>query len=372
MQKFAEKLIRQHGIYENFYIADLSILQNKINEWRQYLPKVTPFYAVKCNPDTEMLKVMISNKIGFDCASQHEIKTVLDLGCKPENILFMHPFKTRKDIKYAISRNIKYTTFDSISEMNKIKQDAPSMQCLVRLKINNPSARVQLGLKYGIDRQDYKQYIDMAKDLNLNIVGVCYHVGSASKDPEIFKDGMDYSRDVFAYAKQKGFLMSVLDIGGGFMTENFKDCAKIINKELETFDESVKVFAEPGRYFASDVFTFFSPVIGYKYKNNKHEYYIGDGLYGSFNCILYDGQCPEITHLYNPLNDDLMEDKDELYESICQGSTCDANDKVGNVKLPKLRLYDYIACKNFGAYTISGAKDFNGIPMSTPLIFYTN
>ena len=368
MQKIAQNLIRKHGLFDSFYIANLNILKNKIEEWKTYLPRVQPHYAVKCNPNTEMIKLMINSGLGFDCASKSEIETVLRLGGKPESILFMHPFKASKDIEYAVKNNIQYTTFDSYSELEKIKKYAPNIKCMIRLKVNNPSARVQLGLKYGIDKIDYQSYIDAAKDLNINLVGACYHVGSASKDPDVFKEGMAYAADVFAYAKQKGFILSILDIGGGFTTDNFKDCAKVINEELKAFDESIKIVAEPGRFFASDVFTFYSPIIGYKYKNNQHEYFIRDGLYGSFNCMIYDGQQPNFGYLKHPNNKN--DDNFELIDSKLYGGTCDSCDTMGTIKLPYLNINDFITCENFGAYTISGAKDFNGVPMSKIKIFY--
>jgi hypothetical protein len=32
-----------------FYVVDLSIIMGKLNRWREHLPRVLPFYAVKCN-----------------------------------------------------------------------------------------------------------------------------------------------------------------------------------------------------------------------------------------------------------------------------------------------------------------------------------
>jgi len=368
MLKLAQNLISKYRLAETFYITNLDIVDMKISEWYNTMPSVSPHYAVKCNPNIEIIRTMINRGMGFDCASKNEIKTVLDLGVRPEQIIYAHPVKAIPDLQFASDAGIQYTTFDSYSELEKIKKYAPNIKCMIRLKVNNPSARVQLGLKYGIDKIDYQSYIDAAKDLNINLVGACYHVGSASKDPDVFKEGMAYAADVFAYAKQKGFILSILDIGGGFTTDNFKDCAKVINEELKAFDESIKIVAEPGRFFASDVFTFYSPIIGYKYKNNQHEYFIRDGLYGSFNCMIYDGQQPNFGYLKHPNNKN--DDNFELIDSKLYGGTCDSCDTMGTIKLPYLNINDFITCENFGAYTISGAKDFNGVPMSKIKIFY--
>jgi len=360
--------IQKFKLQDSFYIANLTVLQNKINQWKELLPRVTPFYAVKCNPDREMIHMMIKNGIGFDCASRKEIETVMKRGCSASKIMFMHPFKSSQDLRYAVSKNVSITTFDSFTEMDKIKENAPDMKCLIRIKVDNPSARVQLGLKYGICRSEFKDFVDYAKKIQMNLVGVCYHVGSASRDPHVFKEGMDYSKEVMGYARERGFTMSVLDIGGGFTTENFVECAEVITQEIQPIQDDVHIVAEPGRYFASDVFTFYTPITGYKKKNNRFEYYIKDGLYGSFNCILYDGQQPKFGYLRAPSN---RKKKDEILNN-CKlfGSTCDSHDCIGDTQLPELSVGDFVVCENFGAYTLSGAMDFNGLNMSKPRIVY--
>jgi ornithine decarboxylase len=70
------------------------------------MPRVKPFYAVKCNPDPVMLRVLASLGCGFDCASAKEIATVLDMGVAPESIVFAHPCKRPLDLEYAISTNV--------------------------------------------------------------------------------------------------------------------------------------------------------------------------------------------------------------------------------------------------------------------------
>lgn len=41
---------------------------------------------------------MLKNGLGFDCASQKEIQTVLDIGTNPEDIIYAHPVKRIDDI----------------------------------------------------------------------------------------------------------------------------------------------------------------------------------------------------------------------------------------------------------------------------------
>jgi ornithine decarboxylase len=302
---------------------------------------------------------------------------VTDLGASKEKIIFAHPVKSISDLKYAAKNNIVYTTFDSLSELDKITKFAPHMKCILRIRVDNPTARVQLGLKYGCTQGEYQDLIDKASHLGLDIVGTSFHVGSASKEPKVFEDGIQFSRKVFEYAKDKGYMCNVLDIGGGFTKETFKECAKVINDSFEQnfgeIKDRVKVIAEPGRYFAEETFCFFTPIVGSRKREKEYHYWIGDGLYGSFNCILYDGQKPSFDILRNPLLPHLGLNEPNLEEehpSVLFGQTCDSADKVATVNLPFMRNGDYLMCKDFGAYTLAGACHFNGIPMPDVKIFY--
>ena len=44
------------------------------------MPRVKPFYAVKCHPNLAMMGVLAAMGSGFDCASQGEIEMVTSLG----------------------------------------------------------------------------------------------------------------------------------------------------------------------------------------------------------------------------------------------------------------------------------------------------
>lgn len=374
MQKIARHLIYTHKLSESFYVANMSVLRKKIFNWEEQLPNVRPFYAVKCNPDKEIMKEMLKKGVGFDVASRREIDAALAAGANPgDDIIFANPVKRRDDLEYATGLGVVTTTFDSIHELQKIEKNAhtPRVKALLRLRINNPTARIQLGTKYGVGWDEYKEIIDKAKgkEVGVDIAGVSFHVGSASQDPFVFREALVFSKIVIDYARQAGFNMRILDIGGGFTGAGFNDCARILREDLVNFPD-MQVIAEPGRYFAEDVFTFFTPVIGQRERRGKREYWIGDGLYGSLNCVLYDEQIPEFKVLRNPL---LQEDCKLGYDvpSIIQGATCDSRDTLEKtVMLPRLRDEDFLMIPRFGAYTLAGACDFNGISMTNPRIFY--
>ena len=126
----------------------------------------------------------------------------------------------------------------------------------------------------------------------------------------------------------------------------------------------MRVIAEPGRFYVSSAYTLtcnihsVRDVIGDDETTRHKMYYINDGVYGSFNCILYDHQrvVPQPLH-------ELPATK--YYSSSIWGPTCDGLDQVvEEVLLPEMQIGDWIVFENMGAYTLPVASPFNGFPVA--------
>jgi ornithine decarboxylase len=100
-----------------FYVLDLGLLVRLFQGWVQAMPRVRPFYAVKCSPDRALLTTLAALGAGFDCASKAEISQVLDLGVTTDRIVFANPCKMQSHVAYAASVGVNLTTFDSESEV---------------------------------------------------------------------------------------------------------------------------------------------------------------------------------------------------------------------------------------------------------------
>ena len=86
-------------------------------------------------------------------------------------------------------------------------------------------------------------------------------------------------------------------------------------------------------------------------------YYINDGVYGSFNCLLYD---------HAVCNSQLMNPKEgPLYKCSIWGPTCDGLDCVAqSVDYPLLEVGDWLVWEDMGAYTMAAAGTFNGFDVA--------
>lgn len=356
------------------YMYDLSRLKSLYAQWKLLFPNIHPYYAVKCNPNPEILKTLAKCGANFDCASPNEIKSVMNLGVPASKILYANPCKREADIQFMSKCNVMYTTFDSVNELDKIVVTAPDSKCILRIYANDPSAQCILSNKFGAFVEEWEGLLLYAQKLGIDVVGVSFHIGSGASNPHIFYDALRQAREVVELGKQIGFDIHIIDIGGGFSVRNITGMASSIHKAIFDFFPDAEDFdfiAEPGRYFAETIGTMYTKVMGVRERRGHRDYFITDSVYGSFNCIFYD----HCTLVPEPI---LLSSKNAKYDveevtlpSTLFGPTCDGGDKIiDKVDLPRLQYGDWLRWRNMGAYTIAAACDFNGINFTQPTIIY--
>lgn len=346
-------------------------------KWRHHLPAIQPHYAVKCNPDKKLIQALNCCGAGFDCATAAEIDLVLSLGVDPQNIVYSNPIKPRSHLRHSAKKNVKLMSFDNESELHKIAKESPEAGLLLRLVCEDKDAQCPMSMKFGASRTQWPALISLAKELELSIVGVSFHVGSGCKEPNAFKVALHDARDVFALATEHGFDPNVLDMGGGFPgldndgDVSFASIAETISTELGHFFPTsdfpgLKVIAEPGRFFACTTCTLITKVMARMKIETDNEktsfrYYLNDGLYGSFNCVLYD---------HAEVHPELLVSKEEPLSKCCLfGPTCDGFDVIMKEHfLPELEEGEHIMWRDMGAYTSAAASKFNGF--SKPRVWY--
>jgi ornithine decarboxylase len=359
---------------EAFFICDLGEIIKKHEEWVAQLPRVKPHYAVKCNDSRLVLQTLAGLGSGFDCASKGEIRKVMDLGVDPSRIIFANPTKQNSHVRAAAEQNVMKMTFDNEGELYKIKALHPLAQLVIRIRCDAEKAQCQLGMKFGVLVEEAPPLLDVAKKLGLDVIGVSFHVGSGCMDPPVFYRAIKSCKWLFEVGKEKGFDMNFLDIGGGFPGNtgtSIQEIATVVNGSLEAHfpeESGVEIIAEPGRFYVASAFSLATlvhsmrEVKGNPEESSKFMYYINDGVYGSFNCVIYDHAVvhPETIKEYPGV---------EAHECSIWGPTCDGLDQVCPLEvLPKLEMGDWLLFPNMGAYTLVAGGTFNGFPV--PKVYF--
>ena len=352
--------IREDG----FYIVDMGTVEDQHSKFIDLMPRVKPFYAMKCFPDKHVIQKLMNLGTGFDCASLEEIKTVLEIANGTHvDIIFANPCKLISHLQFAKDHGVDVMTFDNIDELYKIKMIHPLAKLVLRIRTDDSKAKCKLGIKYGAQLSSVSEILLKAIDLDLQVIGVSFHVGSGCFDATAFSDALRASRQVFNIAASLGLKFSFLDIGGGFPGSkadglSIENVAKSVNPLLEQLFPECDIIAEPGRYYVSAACTLFTPVIGRRVvhydgddesvssKNNvivplpkdqipeeitnyenvqkgdvinasqvvRNEqpgfmYYISEGTYGAFNCVYFDHAeiVPHVLTRYHQLVDNVLD-----------------------------------------------------------------
>ena len=355
------------GEEDTFFVADLGEVYRQHLRWKLNLARVKPHYAVKCNPDPYVLKLLSALGTGFDCASKAEIETVLAHGVDPSRIIYAQPCKTKSYIRYAAQNGVAQMTFDNADELHKIKQFCPNAQLYLRILTDDSASLCRLSLKFGAALDCTRDLLEQAKKLGLDVVGVAFHVGSGASDPNAFLKAVDDARWVFDQAREYGYELQNLDVGGGFVGDTFEDMADVLSRALdEKFPPNVRIIGEPGRFYVSSAFTIACNIIARRtvepseggLLERSYMLYLNDGVYGNFSSIMFDHQhpLPHILKCHEP------SDRCRGIDYSIWGPTCDGIDCISESARFKetLDVGDWLYFEDMGAYTKCSATRFNG------------
>jgi len=341
-----------------FLVLSTSRVHATVRTLRRCLPRVELFYAMKSNPDPELLRLLNGLVDGIDVASYGEVMLADSIGFSPDRLFHSNPIKKESDITDCVRHGVRWFTFDNVDEIPKLQAAAPGADELLRLAIQNTSCVVDLGAKFGAQEKDAVPLMLAARAAGLNVRGLAFHVGSQSTDPSVYLAALTVARGVFDQAASAGLDLDTLDIGGGFPVSYrtevpaLEEFCRVTSQGLtDLFPETVRVIAEPGRCISGGSMTLVVRVIGKSLRNGMPWYFIDDGVYGAFSGKLFD-------HCDYPL---MPMKKGPATDCVVAGPTCDSIDIVArDQRLPELEIGDLLLVPGMGAYTKASATSFNG------------
>jgi ornithine decarboxylase len=363
-----EKLARRYGT--PLFVVDHAVLRRNYQQFRKYLPRVQAYYAVKANADPAIVKTFYEAGASFDVASWPEFRLVYQhvkhLPAKEkqhfiwDKIIYANPIKD-SDTLLKLDRYKPLVTYDNFEEVKKVKKYAPHAGLVLRVKVPNTGAVVELSSKFGAGSGEAVDLIEAAFHAGLVVEGLSFHVGSQCTNFANYVQALNLVKGIFQEAWDRGYeQVKILDIGGGFPApydENvqpFRKLAHTLNSEFQRlFPPHIEILAEPGRFLVATAATLVAKVIGKAVRDGKLCYYVNDGVYHTFSGKIFD-HCEY--HLQAFKNGPLQ---------ICSvfGPTCDALDTISLAEqLPELNLDDLLYSENIGAYSHASSTHFNGFP----------
>lgn len=376
-KKFLQVVAANYGT--PVLVIDHEEIRRNYREFKDKLPNIQAYFAVKANSSQEIVKTMYDLGASFDVASVREFMMVYQsIKHLPEkerqdfiwdNIIYANTIKPAAALG-KLNTYKPLVTFDNLEELKKIKQYAPDVRLVLRLRVPNTGSMVELSSKFGVHPGDAVDLIGEAINLGLGVEGISFHVGSQCNNFDNYVQALSLSASIFKEAEARGLDVGftdnegkkykVLDIGGGFPVKYTSDVkpfttlARKLNSEIKRlFGDDVDVIAEPGRFMVATACTLVTKIIGKSIRDGKTCYYLDDGVYNTFSGQIFD-------HQSYPLN----AFKNGVEKKLCAtfGPTCDAFDTISLAdELPdNLQVDDLLYAENIGAYTVASATKFNG------------
>ena len=364
LQKFA----REHGT--PLFVVDHDVLRNNYAEFKKRLPRVQAYYAVKANSDPAIVQTLYEAGASFDVASMAEFKLVYEniksLPAKErqdfiwDKIVYANPIKDNKTLA-DLDQYKPLVTYDNHAEIGKVKKWAPRAGLMLRVKVPNTGAVVELSSKFGAPSGEAVDLIEAAFRAGLVVEGLSFHVGSQCANFANYLQALNLVAGIFKEAWDRGYSqVKILDIGGGFPApydehvKPFRLLAKTLNAEFDRlFPKNMEILAEPGRFLVATAGTVVASVVGEAVRDGKQCYYINDGVYHTFSGIIFN-------HIQYHLK--AMKRGPTQVCSVF-GPTCDALDTISLAEeLPSLELGDLVYSENIGAYSHASSTWFNGFP----------
>ncbi len=366
-KELLHKLAEEHGT--PLFIVDHQQIEKQYIEFTTRLPDVQVYYAIKANPNPEIIKTLFDAGASFDVASMQEFylvyENIKDMPEKERNewiknkIIFANTIKTVEMLE-ELDKYGPLLTFDNAEELKKIKAHAPHSRLILRIRVPNTGSISELSSKFGTDPGNAVSLITEAYVMGLSVEGLSFHVGSQCINFENYIVALEICSGILKeYYARTGQKIKILDIGGGFpvkysdSVKSIRALAVLFNEELKRlFPPDIVVIAEPGRFLVANACVLVSQVIGKAVRDGKNCYYINDGIYGTYSGVVFD-------HINYPILS--FKDDEETKISSVFGPTCDAFDTLTlSAELPELKIGDFVYTENIGAYSYASSTLFNG------------
>ena len=288
------------------------------------MPRVRPHFAVKANPDANILRIFKEEGCCFEIASSAELQAMVDLGANLATVFYSNPIKSPASIRQAAAAGIQWFVVDTPEEVLKIAAIKTDAKLYLRTEVSNEGSVWPLAGKFGASLSGITATIEAAKSVGMQITGVTFHVGSQCANINNWIEGIQSAKNIFSQLEANGWTPELLNIGGGYPVQftgtepAIAEIGMAINKALETIPASIQIMAEPGRFLVGSAGCLVTQVVGLATRDEKRWLYLDTGTYGGL-MELAEGFPSNI----------VSQRTGELGLWTLAGPTCDSIDVVG-------------------------------------------
>ena len=320
------------------------------------------FYAMKANPNAELLRIIGAANLDFECVSRGEIEHVLasvsDLA--RGRILYTPNFAPREEYAWAYEQGVT-VTIDNLYVLQQWPGIFRGREVLVRVDTGTGRGHhlhvhtAGEHAKFGIPLDELADLAPLASALECRVIGLHAHTGSGVFEVDSWPQTARLLLQAARYFPQ----LRILNIGGGLGVPERREQAEL---DLVQFDAALgavhasapglEFWLEPGRFLVAAAGVLLVRVTQTKAKGATRYVGVTTGMNSLVRPALY-GSWHEIVNLTR-----LNEPATELVNVV--GPICESSDVLGHDRLlPPSHEGDVLLIANAGAYGRSMSSNYN-------------
>ena len=349
-------------------------------------------YAVKANPNAELLRLLRPRIELLDVSSGGELQLALDTGYEAERLSFSGPGKTIPELQLAVASGCSKIIVESPGELDDLEAicAADNRDIAVLLRVNPQKVPRGFGVnmsgrpcQFGVDEEELGSLLQSTSRFkHVSIAGLHIYAGTQCLDSEAIVENFGNYIEIFrTYAPLCSKPLSEVIFGSGIgipyhdrdVPVDLSDIAKQVNPMLEqmrhnTELQNVNCILEIGRLLVGEAGYFLTRVLRKKHSRGKEIRIMDGGLNHHLAACGHFGSV--IARNYRmfrlPRNDSVGQTDEEMQSYELFGPLCTTIDQLGRaVELPPLDVGDVVAFASSGAYGAS-ASPINFISHGPP------
>ena len=347
---------------------------------------LTVRYAMKANPNLNILRIFHNQGIHIDASSENEVERAKKAGIPGSHIMLTSQ-KSPDNLPKTLEDNVLYNVC-SLNQLRNYGECFPKTRVSIRINPGLGSGgtnKTNTGgpsSSFGIWNENIPEIIEIAKKYGLGIERIHTHIGSGS-DPEIWKKVALMSLDNVKRFIDNGYNIKTLNLGGGYKvgrmmherSTSLYDCGRSIAGEFKDFEKrtgkKLSLEIEPGTFLVANAGAVVAEVLDIK-STPEYDFIITDsGMTEVTRPSLYGAQHP-ITIVQSHT-------KYGTEEYIVSGKCCESGDiltpspddpeGLKKRRLSKASVGDLVVIGGAGAYCSGmSTKNYNSYPEAAEVI----
>lgn len=380
--QIARHVAKKQPCTSPFFVMDMPSVMSRIDDWQDHLPRVRAYYALRCNADPVLARMLSDYaQLGFAVSDAQQLAVALDL-VTPDKIIMDPPLWTRKMMRVAREFHVGTIIIENEKQLVDAISYAPNADILLAISLNERRGEIDsLSTEKGAHVEEMEELLMTAFELRAKVVGISFDLGFATSACAYYK-ALREIHAMFTYAYRIGLHLDTVNLGGGFPASNmdkeekFPEMCDVINAGIDRLFsfgdfQQTRVIATPGRYFASAAFLLCTNVIGKqtleaRYITNDDfddgvgfVYQTNESVYGSFGCVLMNSQLQCI-----PLDE--VADAPQHFGAVLGASLQPGDVAQSLVRCRQLCVGDWLLWRDAGAYTMP----LDGDHVVPPVYYY--